>query len=260
MKFTIITPTLNSEKYIDNCLSSVSLQKDIFVEHIVVDGGSTDATKEIVKKFPNVKFIHLNGSSIYEALNHGINISTGDFIAFLNSDDYYEDEFVLRRVLQFFTNNSVDIVYCDCVMVDLSGKYLYKYVSVKNLNFKIASKLIFILPHPSTFFRKNVFDVIGLYDTSLKFSSDCEFILRCLVSGIKFKKFNMAAARFRRHTSNASSNPHAFNDIKTIFKKFNPALPFFYHRFLFLIYHASNFKYLNFLIIRNFKRFFKIES
>jgi glycosyltransferase involved in cell wall biosynthesis len=260
MKFTIITPTLNSEKYIENCLSSVSLQKDIFVEHIVVDGGSTDATKEVVKKFPNVKFIHLNGSSIYEALNHGINFSTGDFIAFLNSDDYYEDEFVLKRVLQFFIKNSVDIVYCDCIMVDLSGRYLYKYVSVNNLNFKIASKLIFILPHPSTFFRKSVFDFIGLYDTFFKFSSDCEFILRCLMSGIKFKKFNITAARFRRHNSNASSNPSAINDIKTIFQKYNPALPFFYHRFLFLVYSVSNFKYLKFLIIRNFKSFLKIDS
>jgi glycosyltransferase involved in cell wall biosynthesis len=260
MKITIITPSLNSEKYIENCLSSVNSQKDICIEHIVVDGGSTDATQDVVKKFPNVKFIRLNGSSIYEALNHGIINSTGDYIAFLNSDDYYDNEYVLKRVLKFFVDNSVQVVYCDCIMIDLSGKFLYKFTTMNNLNFNVSSKLVYVLPHPSTFFRKNIFDSIGLYDTSLKFSSDCEFILRSLKAGINFKKFNIVAARFRRHTTNASSNPIAFNDIKTIFYRYNPKIPFFFHRFLFLIYSSTNLKYMKFLIIRNLKRVIKFLS
>lgn len=249
-QFTVITPTLNSSKYINDCLISTLNQTAVSIEHIVVDGGSIDGTREMVSKYPHASYYELPGSNIYEALNFGIKISTGKIICFLNSDDYYFSNDVLSRVYYNFFDTSVDIAYGSCVMVNAYGKYLYQLKPISKFKLNMASVLVFVISHPATFFRRRVFFDCGLYDIRLKFSADCDYILRCLKLKLNFRILNFPIAKFRRHNLNASSNPIAKDDIKFILKNYAGWCPYSVHRIFFLISNIFNFDYIKFLINR----------
>ena len=109
MKFTIITPNFNGSKYIEECIQSVMRQK-IELEHIIIDGKSTDSSSEIFKKYPHLKIISERDNGMYDAINKGLSISKGDIIAYLNSDDRYPDE-ALLSVMKSFENNK-GIFFC----------------------------------------------------------------------------------------------------------------------------------------------------
>lgn len=249
-QFTVITPTLNSSKYINDCLTSTLNQNAVSIEHIVVDGGSVDETKEIVKKYPHASFYELPGSNIYEALNHGIKVSSGKVICFLNSDDYYYSNDTLSNVERNFLGSTADIAYGGCIMVNAHGKYLYQLKPINRFKLNFAPILIFVISHPATFFKRRIFLDYGLYDASLKFSSDCDYILRCLKLGLNFKILNFPIANFRRHNLNASSNPNAQGDIRLILTNYAGWCPYPIHRLFFLLSNIFNFAYIKFLIIR----------
>ena len=111
MKISVITPVLNGEKFLTSCLESTKNQCNVNIEHIIVDGGSTDLTIEIAKAY-NVKIIIAPNTSIYEANNIGIKNSTGDIICFLNSDDFFTNQNCLKKVYDIFNNDkNIDILY-----------------------------------------------------------------------------------------------------------------------------------------------------
>ena len=105
IKITIITVTLNSEQTIKDSLNSVLSQNYKNIEHIIVDGGSNDQTIEILKRYPNKnkKVYNLEKSGIYEAINHGIKKSNGDYIAILNSDDFYQSEDTIAKIVNIMS-------------------------------------------------------------------------------------------------------------------------------------------------------------
>jgi glycosyltransferase len=182
MKISIITATYNSAATIADTLTCVSEQDGVDIEHIIIDGQSTDDTLKIVSRFPHVaKVISEKDTGIYDAMNKGIAASTGEVIGILNSDDVYASNFVLSKIAAIFENDQTDVCYADL-----------QYVQRHNLNRVIRTwksghykpgyfHLGWMPPHPTVFVRKRVYEETGHFNTSLKSAADYELMLRIFV-------------------------------------------------------------------------------
>lgn len=185
MKISIITASYNSEKTILDSLRSVQNQRNVEIEHILVDGDSTDKTTEIIKIFSKTNNICVSEKDlgIYDAMNKGINLASGDIVGILNSDDIYYDDNVLSTISEAFNSNpNIDIVYGDLVYVeqyDLNKIVrTWKSKSFYNNFFEDAN----VPPHPSVFLRKEVYNKTGLFDLNFKLAADYEYLLRIFKS------------------------------------------------------------------------------
>jgi glycosyltransferase involved in cell wall biosynthesis len=250
MKFTVITPVLNGDRYLDHCLRSVANQS-LKPAQIIVDGGSTDRTLEIARGYDHVKILMAPGSTIYEALNIGIQNSKTDYICFLNADDYYLNDSTLSVAEEVLSSrHKVDLVYGNCMFVSEYGDHLYTHYPKKNLTFQLAAHRLFAVSHPSCFFRKTIFNKFGNYDESLKYVSDCEFVLRLLRGGACFEYHNTVFSAFRRHKSNSSDKPEAREEWNIICRKHGLR----YNRWIqyanLTVDNCFNFRYLFFLFRR----------
>ena len=185
MKISIITAVLNGKDYIESCIKSVLAQSYDNIEFIIIDGGSTDGTLEIIKKliFNNQhhSFVSEKDNGIYDALNKGLNLATGDVVGFLNSDDIFYDEHVISKIAKTFSSEKTDSVYSDLLYVYKKnpGKILRYW---KAGEFKYDSLIMgWMPPHPTFFIKKSIYDEYGGFDTSYKIASDYEIILRFLI-------------------------------------------------------------------------------
>jgi glycosyltransferase involved in cell wall biosynthesis len=171
MKFSIVTVTKNSEGTIERTVRSVNSQRDVEVEHVIKDAISTDQTVVLAKKNnPNISALIQSDIGIYDAMNQGYFHSTGEIIAFLNSDDYYIDDYVLCEVADCFVKNYCDFVYADIRMVSLTGKVVREW-RVGNISDGIL--LGQQIPHPGLFIKRSVIEKIGLpFDPTYKISAD----------------------------------------------------------------------------------------
>jgi len=182
MKISIITAVLNAAKTIDNCMRSIANQTYNDIEHIVVDGGSTDGTLEVLEKYKNriAKMVSETDEGIYDALNKGIKIATGLVIGILNSDDFYAHERVIEKVADIFTKEKVDSCYGDLQYVGRRnhGRVIrhWKSSAYRSGNFRRG----WMLPHPTFFVRKEVYKRYGYFNTDFKIASDYELMLRFL--------------------------------------------------------------------------------
>lgn len=172
MKFSIITPCYNSGLTIANTLDSIGNQKYKNVEHIIIDGGSTDGTANIVKsrQSKNVIFISGPDDGIYDAMNKGFSHSSGDVVCFLNSDDFYIDDNVLSDVYTAFLNECRDFVYGDLLMVDYKGEVRRKWITGSDCSHLLNGRQI---PHPVLFVKRDVLLKIDpVFDSSYKIAAD----------------------------------------------------------------------------------------
>jgi len=181
MLISLITTTFNSSKTISDTIKSVESQSYLSIEHIIIDGLSSDNTLDIVNDFPQVsKIISEKDRGIYDAMNKGIAAASGEIIGILNSDDVYYDNQVISKVMTAFEDDSVDAVYGDLLYVkqhDLSRITR----TWRSGNFK-KNKFLFgwMPPHPTFFVRKKVYEEIGDFNLSLHSAADYEFMLRAL--------------------------------------------------------------------------------
>jgi glycosyltransferase involved in cell wall biosynthesis len=178
-QITIITVCHNSVSTIADTLRSVASQSYINFEHIVIDGGSTDGTIEIIKKFEDKISVWVSepDDGIYDAINKGIGMSNGDIIGILHSDDLYIDKHVISNVVQEFRNN-VDSVYADLVYVERNNlQNIVRYYD--SSIFQISKFAYGWMPaHPTCFIKKNVYDKYGLYKTDYIIAADYELLVR----------------------------------------------------------------------------------
>lgn len=182
MKISIITPSYNSVKTISYTTDSVISQNYTDIEYIFIDGGSSDGTQDIILKYKdkiNIKFISEKDNGIYDAMNKGIKMATGEIVGILNSDDFYSDSSVLSDVVRSFENSKIDAVYGDITYFSNDINKVTRYWKAGEYK---ESKLNngWVIPHPALFVRKSVYDKCGLYNTDLKIAADYEFILRIL--------------------------------------------------------------------------------
>ncbi len=181
-RITVVTAVFNGAPFIGDCLASVRSQTYPGVEHIVIDGGSMDGTIGIVRSEGThvAKFLSEPDRGIYDALNKGIGLATGDVIGFLHADDAYASQNVLQQVVDVMSSRSVDSCYGDLVYVSKQdrnrvirywrcGQY-YDGLMIKG----------WMPPHPTFFVRREIYGRHGLFDTSFSISADYELMLRFL--------------------------------------------------------------------------------
>ena len=176
LKISIITVSLNSVSFIEKAIKSLRFQTYPNIEHIVIDGGSTDGTLDIIKKYIDgiEYFISEPDSGIYNAMNKGISASTGDIVFFLNSDDYFADDRVLEDVVFVFLKNpDIDIVF---------GNQIFDYgkkMMVKKQSFEVNRKQLarMTIQHQTLFARKIVFQQTKGFSEEYKVVADYDWIL-----------------------------------------------------------------------------------
>lgn len=255
IKVSIITPTFNSERFIKVTLDSIAQQTYPHIEHIICDNMSSDRTIEICSQYKNI-IIQKKDNSMYEAINNGIRESTGDILCFLNSDDIYPNNTTIEKMVDIFRQHPfADVIYGKSRMVDEKLRYLYTHKPLKCLTYEKAKKRFFIINHASTFFRKQVFNRFGLYREDLKFTSDCEYLLRLLSNRVTFIYCEDELSVFRRHDANLSDSDSACKDyikIATLYN-FNTSYVLTKIRFYMAIDNIFNFNYWKFIILRYFK-------
>ncbi len=180
---SVITPTFNRIKYLEACLQSVLAQSYPNVEHILVDGASTDGTVEMLAsyqaKYPDrIRFISEPDGSTEEATNKGLKMADGQILGWLGSDDTYEPD-ALQTVTEFFrANPDVFCVYGDCNFIGQSGEIVGKFQTT-DFNLKKTINDTCTIPWVATFYRREVIEKVGDFDTgTLKNRSDVDYLIR----------------------------------------------------------------------------------
>lgn len=192
MKISIITVCYNSSKTIEKTFQSIISQTYADIEYIVIDGGSSDATLDIIKKYKKsiTKFISENDKGLYDAMNKGIELATGDIIGILNSDDIFYDNSVLKSVVEFHNRNSVDASISDVLYKNNNGKIVRKYRANDWTPEKLKSA--FMPPHAGIFFKKKLFKDYGDYQLNYQIAADFELITRFFLKNkITWKYLNI---------------------------------------------------------------------
>lgn len=185
MKISIITATYNSSATIADTMKSVLNQSYKNIDYIIVDGGSTDNTMEIVERYRTrfgmkLRSISEPDNGIYDAMNKGIKLACGDVVGILNSDDFYTSSDVLERVSQVMEDANVDAVYGDVHYVhngalDKCTRYYSSSLFQRNL-----IRFGLIPAHPSFYCRREIYEKYGLFDLSYKVAADFENLLRLI--------------------------------------------------------------------------------
>lgn len=201
MKISIITVCYNSEATIRDTIESVLAQSHPDVEHIIVDGASTDGTLQVIDEYRGriAKVISEPDRGLYDAMNKGVQAASGDVIGILNSDDFLEDEHVVAHVADCFTEHAaVDMVFGDVVFVephDLNVVFRY-YSSAHFRPWKL--RFGWMPPHPATFVRKEAYDRCGLYSLRYKIAADYEMFVRWLLKHkLRYRRIDRVMVRMR---------------------------------------------------------------
>lgn len=198
LRISIITPSLNSDKSIAYTLSSIDDQTYKNIEHIIVDGGSTDETINIVKKHKSKKkILEFNKSTIYEAINLGIKNSTGDFIMVLNTDDILDNAKTIENVVKMINRNKEKIFLGNVVYFNnFKFNTIKRYYSAKNFsNWMFTFGLM--PPHPGAFIHSSIAKK-NIYSSKYKIASDFDFFLRVLkLKKIPYKYIDQTITRMR---------------------------------------------------------------
>ena len=192
MKISVITVCYNSRLTIENTIVSVLNQSHSDLEYIIIDGNSTDGTKEIIEKYKSRidVFISEPDNGLYDAINKGIKIATGHLIGLLHADDIFYNNKVIEKIAHFHKNNGIDISIGDIIQRNHHGKILRKYSSKNWETSKL--KLGFMPPHPSIFIKKAIFEKYGNYSEQFKIAADFDLIIRFFkINNVKWKYSNI---------------------------------------------------------------------
>jgi glycosyltransferase involved in cell wall biosynthesis len=199
LKISVITVCFNSAGTIKDTIESISQQDYPKVEHIVVDGGSTDGTIDILRGSRWVSsWISEPDFGIYDAMNKGLRLATGDVVGFLNADDVYATPTALSQIAQAFSNPEVDACYGDLVYVtqdDISRVVRYwKSGEYTKGNFSKG----WMPPHPTFYARHEVYERFGGFDLNFKIAADVEFLMHVIeAGGIRLKYIPKLLVRMR---------------------------------------------------------------
>lgn len=213
LKLSIITPSYNQGDFIEKTILSVIQQPYSNVEYIIIDGGSTDHTVEVIKKYADK--IHYwcsekdRGQS--HALNKGLARATGDVLAWINSDDYYEDS-VFPLVMKLFEDPNVSIVHGDCMVHHTNGSpsWLVETGQVDHARLLRYWQPFFCPPQPSIFFRKSVLESVGPINESLHYAMDLDLWLK-MSQRYPFTYLKELLSHYLIHDSSKSGSEGGFS-------------------------------------------------
>ena len=201
VKITVVTIAYNAAATIEETIQSVQAQDHQGLEYIVIEGGSTDGTLEIIDKYRGSidRVISEPDEGIYDAMNKGIGAATGDVIGFLNSDDIYRMESAVSHIAERFTNSSVDTVFSDIVIVDWDDpSHIHRFLRPNRFR-PSYMRWGWMPPHPSFYARTTCFEQAGNFRTDFKIAADWELVLRFLkVHGFSYRYIPETLVQMRR--------------------------------------------------------------
>lgn len=215
MKISIITVVYNAVDTFQRTINSVVCQKNENIEYIVVDGGSTDGTVELIKKNENNihYWISEPDNGIYDAMNKGIKMASGDIIGIINADDWYEEN-AISEVERVFLETDAEIVYgaLNYFYEDRTEKS--KYVDINYLPWSM------VIPHPASFVKREVYDRLGLFNTEYRIAADFEFMNRAFKNHIKFEHVERVYANFSMNGISNTNSDLCRNETNDIVDKY----------------------------------------
>ena len=188
MKISIITSTYNSKEALPSALESIKKQDYDDIEHIIIDGASTDGTIELIKEYvnsnANAQYISESDKGIYDALNKGIEKATGDYIGILHSDDLLASNTIISTIVNKLKAEKTDCIYGDLKYVakDDIDKVIRNWVSGEFTKKKLHRG--WMPPHPTLFVKKELFEKYGTYDLQFRIAADYDFMTRILSNGV----------------------------------------------------------------------------
>lgn len=189
MKLSIITVNLNNRDGLQKTIDSVVAQTFKDFEWIVIDGGSTDGSKELIEQYADhfAYWVSEPDKGIYNAMNKGIKVAKGEYLQFLNSGDWLWDNHILQNVFSNNDGDNTDILYGKCLVHDTNGE-IFEYGPHYDI-FTPFSMVYSTISHPASFTRLNLFDRVGLFDESFRIAGDLDFFFRAII-------INSATTRF----------------------------------------------------------------
>jgi glycosyltransferase involved in cell wall biosynthesis len=210
-KISIVTPSYNQAQFIEETIRSVLLQGYPNLEYIIIDGGSTDNSTEIIRKYESylTYWISEQDEGQSDAINKGFKISTGEISAFLNSDDVYMPN-ALALVSQYLNQNAqYDFICAQTRFIDTNSKRIkgFEELFMVEINDRTMTETCHIA-QPSTFFRSITFDRIGFFSKELHYAFDYEYWLRAFLAGFKFISIKEVISLFRLHQNSKTSTDY----------------------------------------------------
>lgn len=180
MKISIITVSYNSAKTIEDTIISVLNQSYKNLEYIIVDGKSSDKTMGIVKSYQDKISVIISeqDKGIYDAMNKGIAMASGDVVGIINSDDIFFDKNCVKRIIEKFVETSADIIYGDLLYVDRLDTKKIKRKWISGNYYRGSFRTGWHPPHPAVFIKKRIYDMLGVFDLGFNISADFELLLR----------------------------------------------------------------------------------
>lgn len=216
-KLSIITVNLNNKVGLQKTIDSVISQTNRDFEFVIIDGDSTDGSKDLFihLRYNNFSWISEKDNGIFNAMNKGIRLASGEYLLFLNSGDYFVDNNIVEKFIEFETTN--DIICGKCNLVN-KNKIVHTTIPP---DFVTLDTLINIgINHQSTFIKKKIFDNFGLYDETFKYNADVEFWVRTIILGnATVQNFNQIICNYNLEgISSTEHNSEIFkNEIERIF-------------------------------------------
>ncbi len=235
-KISIITPSFNQAQYLEQTINSVLDQNYLNLEYIIIDGGSTDGSVNIIKKYAHrlAYWVSEKDRGQSEAVNKGLKKATGDIIAWLNSDDWYADN-TLATVAAQWQQNQFDVLHGDANFYygeSSARNYITQYGSNCNLNRLLTywnNKQHCNPPQPSVFINKKVLDKVGFLNESYKLAMDYDLWLKIARAGFQFTYLPKVLSYYRFHPdskSGISGFNHFIHEWHDVFSKNIQQLPF----------------------------------
>jgi len=203
---SIITVSFNQAVYLRDVLECIKGQTYENIEHIVIDGGSTDGSVQLLKKYEmeyNLRWVSEKDRGPTHGMNKGLTMAKGEILSILNADDYYVDSNTVRTAVEALKSD-IDMVYGNCYIVTSNNKLLRKWIPP---DFKLSTYLlsgISYIPANTVFFKREIIQKIGYLNESYKCAMDYDFFLRIGMAGFKIRKVPKIWAAWRIHGGNIS--------------------------------------------------------
>jgi glycosyltransferase involved in cell wall biosynthesis len=215
-RISVVTPCLNRAGFIADAVESVLAQDDPDVEHIVMDGGSTDGTLEVLARYPHLRVASGPDQGLYDAINHGIGRASGAVVAHLNSDDLFAPG-AFRAVREAFAAHpGADMIAGGADLLEAGPDGAWRptrtYAAARHAPLSLAEITVGIPVINARFFRREVYDRVGLYDPGYPISADRDLLLRALLAGVGCRTVEPVLYHYRSHPGSLTMqarSPHA---------------------------------------------------
>ena len=233
MKISIITVCYNSEKTIKDTFESLLKQTYNDYQYIIIDGKSTDNTIKLIEEYKlkfeakgiEVKFVSEKDKGLFDAMNKGIKLATGDIVGIINSDDIIYDVDAFKKIIKRFEEDKCDATYSDLYIMDSSLQKVNRVFIAGRKSYKIG----WYPPHPTLYVKKEIYDKFGMYNLKYKIAADYDFMIRIMKNNIKMSYIKEVLIYMRAggtSTSSLKAYKKSFDEAVLILKQNNIKFPY----------------------------------